>query len=121
MFYTECISGSGALGTTYSGLSCPNLDAYDVASSLLHMQFTQAATNGFNGISVKYNEPLDATVCRIWSLASANLAIASRHQVDVHAWLDAYISHTHSAAHGIVMEGDALIQAKFSRIRSPTM
>ena len=40
---------------------------------------------------------------------------------DVHAWLDAYISHTHSAAHGIVMEGDALIQAKFSRIRSPTM
>lgn len=68
MFYTECISGSGALGTTYSGLSCPNLDAYDVASSLLHMQFTQAATNGFNGISVKYNEPLDATVCRIWSV-----------------------------------------------------
>ena len=44
-------------------MSCPNLDAYDVASSLLHIQFTQAATNGFNGISVKYNEPLDATVC----------------------------------------------------------
>ena len=32
------------------------------------MQFTQAATNGFNGISVKYYGPLDATVCRIWSV-----------------------------------------------------
>ena len=62
MLYTKCISGESG------GLSCPNLNAYDVASSLLHIQFTQAAANGFNGISVKYNEPLDATVCRIWSV-----------------------------------------------------
>ena len=40
---------------------------------------------------------------------------------DVHARLEAYICHNDSAAHEIVMKGDALIQAKFSRIRPPTM
>ena len=40
---------------------------------------------------------------------------------NVHARLDAYICHNNSAAHEIVMKGDALIHAKFSRIRPPTM
>jgi hypothetical protein len=40
---------------------------------------------------------------------------------NVHARLDAYICHNDSAAHEIVMKGDALIHAKISRIRSPMM
>ena len=40
---------------------------------------------------------------------------------DYDARLEAYICHTGSVAYGMVIEGGALVQAKFCRIRSPTM
>ena len=40
---------------------------------------------------------------------------------DYDARLEAYICHTGSVAHGMVLEGGALVQAKVGRNRSPTM